>query len=116
MHACVQSEYKEQREGERRAKKMVRIKLFPMLLYCFFILAAMFYAYVRILFGMGGLVTGLKVYSYIVLVIDEMADLMMQAKKEAEGAITRLAQFERCTTRNNILSEVDEIAQEIIKR
>jgi S-DNA-T family DNA segregation ATPase FtsK/SpoIIIE len=32
---------------------------------------------------------------YIVLVIDEMADLMMQAKKEAEGAITRLAQKSR---------------------
>lgn len=77
MHECVQSEYKEQREGERRAKKMVRIKLFPMLLYCFFILAAMFYAYVRILFGMGGLVTGLKVYSYIVLVIELLGALNM---------------------------------------
>jgi S-DNA-T family DNA segregation ATPase FtsK/SpoIIIE len=32
---------------------------------------------------------------YIVLIIDEMADLMMQAKKEAEGAITRLAQKSR---------------------
>ena len=32
---------------------------------------------------------------YIVLVIDEMADLMMQAKKEAESAITRLAQKSR---------------------
>ncbi len=32
---------------------------------------------------------------YIVLVIDEMADLMMQSKKEAELAITRLAQKSR---------------------
>jgi DNA segregation ATPase FtsK/SpoIIIE, S-DNA-T family len=32
---------------------------------------------------------------YIVLVIDEMADLMMQSKKEAENAITRLAQKSR---------------------
>ncbi len=32
---------------------------------------------------------------YIVLVIDEMADLMMQSKKEAEGSITRLAQKSR---------------------
>jgi len=32
---------------------------------------------------------------YIVLVIDEMADLMMQSKKEAEQAITRLAQKSR---------------------
>lgn len=73
----VQSEYKEQREGERRAKKTVRIKLFPMLLYCFFILACGFYAYVRVLFGMGGLVTGLKVYSYIVLVIELLGALNM---------------------------------------
>lgn len=74
---CVQSEYKEQREGERRAKKMVRIKLFPMLLYCLFILAGMFYAYVRVVHGMGGLVTGLQVYSYIVLVIELMGALNM---------------------------------------
>src|SRR5262249_50380102 len=32
---------------------------------------------------------------YIVLVVDEMADLMMQSKKEAELAITRLAQKAR---------------------
>jgi S-DNA-T family DNA segregation ATPase FtsK/SpoIIIE len=32
---------------------------------------------------------------YIVVVIDEMADLMMVSKKEAEGAITRLAQKSR---------------------
>jgi S-DNA-T family DNA segregation ATPase FtsK/SpoIIIE len=32
---------------------------------------------------------------YIVVVIDEMADLMMTSKKEAEGAITRLAQKSR---------------------
>lgn len=32
---------------------------------------------------------------YIVLIIDEMADLMMVSKKEAEGAITRLAQKSR---------------------
>ena len=32
---------------------------------------------------------------YIVVVIDEMADLMMQSKKEAEAAITRLAQKSR---------------------
>ena len=32
---------------------------------------------------------------YIVVVIDEMADLMMQSKKEAEQAITRLAQKSR---------------------
>jgi DNA segregation ATPase FtsK/SpoIIIE-like protein len=32
---------------------------------------------------------------YIVLIIDEMADLMMTSKKEAEGAITRLAQKSR---------------------
>ena len=32
---------------------------------------------------------------YMVLVIDEMADLMMQSKKEAEQAITRLAQKSR---------------------
>ena len=32
---------------------------------------------------------------YIVLIIDEMADLMMQSKKEAEQAITRLAQKSR---------------------
>lgn len=32
---------------------------------------------------------------YIVLIIDEMADLMMQSKKEAEGSITRLAQKSR---------------------
>lgn len=79
IHTCVyvQSQYKEQRESERRAKKMVRIKLFPMLLYVFFILAGMFYAYVRIIFGMGGLVTGLQVYSYIVLVIELMGGLNM---------------------------------------
>jgi DNA segregation ATPase FtsK/SpoIIIE-like protein len=32
---------------------------------------------------------------YIVMVIDEMADLMMTSKKEAEGSITRLAQKSR---------------------
>ena len=32
---------------------------------------------------------------YIVVVVDEMADLMMQSKKEAEAAITRLAQKSR---------------------
>ena len=32
---------------------------------------------------------------YIVLVVDEFADLMMQMKKEAEQAITRLAQKSR---------------------
>ena len=32
---------------------------------------------------------------YIIIVLDEMADLMMQSKKEAEGAITRLAQKSR---------------------
>ena len=32
---------------------------------------------------------------YIVLIIDEMADLMLQSKKEAEGGITRLAQKSR---------------------
>ncbi len=32
---------------------------------------------------------------YIVLIIDEMADLMMQSKKEAENGITRLAQKSR---------------------
>jgi DNA segregation ATPase FtsK/SpoIIIE, S-DNA-T family len=32
---------------------------------------------------------------YIVVIIDEMADLMMTSKKEAEGAITRLAQKSR---------------------
>ena len=32
---------------------------------------------------------------YIVVIIDEMADLMMQSKKEAEQAITRLAQKSR---------------------
>ncbi|MCA9397655.1 DNA translocase FtsK, partial [candidate division WWE3 bacterium] len=34
---------------------------------------------------------------YIVLVVDEMADLMMYAKNEAEGLITRLAQMSRAT-------------------
>ena len=32
---------------------------------------------------------------YIVIVVDEMADLMMVSKKEAEAAITRLAQKSR---------------------
>ncbi|MCP5020779.1 MAG: DUF87 domain-containing protein [bacterium] len=36
-----------------------------------------------------------RLVSYIVLVIDEMADLMMQSKKEAEQAIARLAQKSR---------------------
>lgn len=34
---------------------------------------------------------------YVVLVVDEMADLMMYAKNEAEGLITRLAQMSRAT-------------------
>jgi S-DNA-T family DNA segregation ATPase FtsK/SpoIIIE len=36
-----------------------------------------------------------RLVPYIVLVIDEMADLMMQSKKEAEQAIARLAQKSR---------------------
>src|SRR5689334_24539548 len=35
---------------------------------------------------------------YIVVVVDEMADLMMTAKKEAELAITRLARSEEHTS------------------
>jgi len=41
---------------------------------------------------------------YIVLVIDEMADLMMQSKKEAEQAITRLAQKSRAVGIHVILA------------
>jgi S-DNA-T family DNA segregation ATPase FtsK/SpoIIIE len=41
---------------------------------------------------------------YIVVVIDEFADLMMQAKKEAEQAITRLAQKSRAVGIHVILA------------
>jgi DNA segregation ATPase FtsK/SpoIIIE-like protein len=41
---------------------------------------------------------------YIVLVVDEFADLMMQAKKEAEAAITRLAQKSRAVGIHVILA------------
>jgi len=41
---------------------------------------------------------------YIVLVIDEFADLMMQSKKEAEQAITRLAQKSRAVGIHVILA------------
>lgn len=41
---------------------------------------------------------------YIVLVVDEFADLMMQAKKEAEQAITRLAQKSRAVGIHVILA------------
>src|SRR5690606_10920755 len=41
---------------------------------------------------------------YIVIVVDEMADLMAYAKNEAEGLITRLAQMSRATGIHLILA------------
>src|SRR5262249_15403157 len=42
--------------------------------------------------------------SYVVIVIDEMADLMMQFKKEVEGYIIRLAQKSRAAGNHLVLA------------
>lgn len=73
----MQSDYLRERETERRAKRMVRVKLFPMLLYISFILAWLLYAYVRVRHGMGGLTLPLIIYSYVVLVVEMMGGLNM---------------------------------------
>ena len=46
----------------------------------------------------------IKPIPYIVIVVDEMADLMQQAKKEVEAAIARLAAMARATGIHLILS------------
>ncbi len=46
----------------------------------------------------------LKPIPYIVIVVDEMADLMQTAKKEVEGAVARLAAMARATGIHLILS------------
>lgn len=73
----MQADYLRERETERRAKRMVRVKLFPMLLYISFILAWLLYAYVRVRHGMGGLTLPLVIYSYIVLFVEVLGGLNM---------------------------------------
>lgn len=46
----------------------------------------------------------IDVLPYIVIIIDELADLMMQYSKEVEGAIVRLAQMSRATGIHLIIS------------
>jgi endoglucanase len=74
---CVQADYLRERETERRAKRMVRVKLFPMLLYICFILASLLYVYVRVRHGMGGLTPPLVIYSYVVLFVEMLGALNM---------------------------------------
>jgi hypothetical protein len=74
---ALQSEYEKQRETEIRAKKSIRVSLLPMLLYILFILAAGIYAYTRVAKGMDGLILELRIYSYIVLVVELMGAMNM---------------------------------------
>jgi hypothetical protein len=76
---CVhlQREYLKERETERCAKRLVRVKIFPMVLYIAFILAALLYCYVRIVHGMGGLTLPLIIYSSIVLFVEMLGALNM---------------------------------------
>ena len=46
----------------------------------------------------------LEKMAYIVIIIDELADMMLQAPKEVEGAITRLAQLSRAIGIHMILA------------
>jgi hypothetical protein len=73
----MQSEAEMESKTLVRAKRTVRIKLLPMICYLAFILAALLYAYVRVVYGMGGLTLGLMIYSYIVLFVEMLGALNM---------------------------------------
>ena len=75
--AGVQSEYEKAREEEVRATKSVRISILPMILYIAFFLAALIYAYTRVTRGMDGLILELRIYSFIVLIVELMGGVNM---------------------------------------
>jgi hypothetical protein len=73
----LQSEAEEEAAGEIKAHKRIAISIFPMVLYVFFIAAAVFYAFVRVAYGMEGLNANLQAYSYFVLVVELLGMINM---------------------------------------
>ena len=75
--ALLQEEYKEAKRKETTARRGVKISVIPMLLYFLFICAACFYVYTRVRFGMGGLQSGLRSYSFFVLFVEILGMINM---------------------------------------
>lgn len=73
----MQAEYKESKPKESRAHRGVKISVVPMFLYLAFICASIFYVYVRIRYGMGGLNDSLRSYSYFVLFVEVLGMINM---------------------------------------
>lgn len=74
---CVQAEYNEAARKETKARRSVKIKIIPMILYFAFVLCAAFYFYTRIIYGMGGLTPGLQSYSFFVLFVEMLGAVNM---------------------------------------
>lgn len=73
----MQAEYNEAARKETKARRSVKIKIIPMILYFAFILCAGFYFYTRIIFGMAGLTPGLQSYSFFVLFVEMLGAINM---------------------------------------
>lgn len=73
----VQAEYNEAARKETKARKKIKIKIVPMILYFAFVLCAGFYFYTRITYGMGGLTPGLQSYSFFVLFVEMLGSINM---------------------------------------
>jgi hypothetical protein len=71
------AQYNEAKRKETKARRKVRVIMWPMLLYFSFILAAGYYFYTRIMFGMGGLTAPLRSYSYFVLFVEMLGAINM---------------------------------------
>ena len=67
----------EAQRKETKARKKVRVVVWPMFLYFLFILAAGYYFYTRLVHGMGGLTAPLRSYSYFVLFVEMLGAINM---------------------------------------
>lgn len=73
----VQAQHQEAVSKETTSRNRVRIMVIPMILYFTFILAACFYFYARIEYGMGGLTPPLRSYSFFVLFVEMLGSVNM---------------------------------------
>jgi hypothetical protein len=76
----LQSQFRRQRTSEFYGERRLHLHVLPILLSAALVLVACGYAFTRVAYGMEGFGLGLKVYSYVVLVVELVAVLAVLAR------------------------------------